>query len=158
MTNAYKTSHPRGPNAILAHAQRLESADGSRVATGRNVKGEGKKPGTFVAVEVWRLKERRDGKLVTVNENCDRAEAQAWIDGAGPDTRPGTSAAVNAALKRMGAAERLVKGRGYCYFTEGEAMDWPTSSVMVNRMSQLTVGEWIEEYKRLKAAHEADKR
>lgn len=70
----------------------------------------------------------------------------------------GTAAGVNARLRKMGVAERLVKGEGYCYFTEGEAMDWPSASVMVYRISDMTVGEWIEEYKRLKAAHEADKR
>ena len=70
----------RGPNALLAHPQRLESPDGSRWATGRNVKrslGDHR----FDAVEVWALKERVNGKAVTVSTHRDKAAAEAWVKG-----------------------------------------------------------------------------
>jgi hypothetical protein len=42
-----------------------------------------------------------------------------------------TPAAVNKILKARGHAERLVRGRGYYYFIDGDASGWFSSSVPV---------------------------
>ena len=76
----WRAGSRRGPNALLAHPQRLESPDGLRWATGRNVKrslGDHR----FDAVEVWALKERVNGKAVTVETHRDKAAAEAWVNG-----------------------------------------------------------------------------
>lgn len=57
-----------------------------------------------------------------------------------------TAATVNAELKRLGFEERLTQGRGYCYFREGRASGWYTSSVPVCYVRDLTLGRWIEEH------------
>ena len=62
---------------------------------------------------------------------------------------------VNAAIKAMGRDERLVAGRGYCYFVEGDAMSWYTSSVPVARISDLSVERWIEELQHFIATADA---
>jgi hypothetical protein len=60
--------------------------------------------------------------------------------------------AINTELARLGYAERLFRGEGYFYFGEGEADGrWPSSSVWVYRLSQLSLDEWIQEYRRLAA-------
>lgn len=68
-----------------------------------------------------------------------------------------TCATVNKALAARGAAERLIKGKGYYYFWEGSAPEWQASSVPVAHISQLSLDEWLAEYESLKAAHEARK-
>jgi len=55
-------------------------------------------------------------------------------------------AEVNKALKARGAAERLVRGRGYYYFCEGSAAGWYSQSVYVYRAADLSVERWLEEY------------
>ncbi len=71
---------------------------------------------------------------------------------------PGTAAKVNKVLRRMGVEERIVQGRGYVYFTEGEAHTWYSSSLPINRINHLTVRQLIEEYVSLKnAGDEASK-
>lgn len=57
---------------------------------------------------------------------------------------------INAALAAKGAAERLFKGNGYFYFSEGSADSWYSASVFVNRLSQLTLKQWLAEYESLK--------
>jgi hypothetical protein len=59
-------------------------------------------------------------------------------------------AQVNAALKAKGIAERLRRGRGYYYFTEGDAMSWYSSSVPVCHADSLTVARWLEELEALR--------
>lgn len=54
---------------------------------------------------------------------------------------------VNAALKREGAAEVLVRGNGYYYFAEGDAHEWPATAIYVNRISQLNLDQWIWEWR-----------
>ncbi|WP_274644204.1 hypothetical protein [Pseudomonas serbica] len=54
-----------------------------------------------------------------------------------------TFAAVNDALAKIGAKERLVKGNGYLYFTGGGAANWSSCSVMVPRLSDYTLDEWL---------------
>lgn len=56
---------------------------------------------------------------------------------------------VNQELKALGAEEVLVKGEGYFYFSEGNSTDWQSSSVMVMTLNQLSLDEWIEEWKSL---------
>lgn len=71
---------------------------------------------------------------------------------------PGTAAKVNKVLRRMGVEERIVQGRGYVYFTEGEAHTWYSSSIPINRINHMTVRQLIEEYVSLKnAGDEASK-
>jgi hypothetical protein len=67
---------------------------------------------------------------------------------------PGTAAKVNKVLRRMGVEERIVQGRGYVYFTEGEAHTWYSSSIPINRINHMTVRQLIEEYVDLKNAGE----
>lgn len=63
---------------------------------------------------------------------------------------PGTVARVNRVLRQLGVEERIVQGRGYVYFAEGDAYSWYSSSVPINHISQMTVRQLIEEYVRLK--------
>lgn len=53
---------------------------------------------------------------------------------------------VNRLIKAMGRKERLVAGRGYCYFTDGNTSSWHQTAVYVNSISQLTVASWMEEF------------
>jgi hypothetical protein len=50
---------------------------------------------------------------------------------------------VNAALKAAGFAEELVRGRGYFYFTGGDAHTGPTSAVPVFHLSAYSVEAWV---------------
>lgn len=54
---------------------------------------------------------------------------------------------VNQELKNLGALEILVKGKDYYYFTEGNAYAWEGCSVMVMRLNDLSLQEWIAEWK-----------
>jgi hypothetical protein len=63
------------------------------------------------------------------------------------------AAAVNRQIREMGRTERLVTGRGYCYFIEGDASAWYTSSVYVPRVSDMTVAEWMDEFNQMVARH-----
>lgn len=54
--------------------------------------------------------------------------------------------AINKALAAKGCGERLVKGNGYWYFAEGKAHFWPSSSVLVYRLNDLTLEQWLEEH------------
>lgn len=56
---------------------------------------------------------------------------------------------VNKALQELGAQEILVKGEGYYYFIEGNSYSWETSSVMVMTLNELSLEEWIAEWKSL---------
>jgi hypothetical protein len=63
-------------------------------------------------------------------------------------TTPVTLRTVNQALRKAGITDELVKGAGYFYFV-GEASNWPKCSVYVYRVNQLTIPQWIEEYRDL---------
>lgn len=77
----YRTSSPRSANAINANPQRLESEDGTRWATGRNVK-RALPGGRYDGVEVWALKDRdENGKARTVATHRSREAAEAWVRG-----------------------------------------------------------------------------
>lgn len=63
---------------------------------------------------------------------------------------PGTVARVNRVLRELGVEERIVQGRGYVYFAEGDAHSWYSSSIPIHHIRQMTVRQLIEEYVRLK--------
>lgn len=56
---------------------------------------------------------------------------------------PATLRAINAALRRAGYAERLVRARGYFYFAGGEAASWPSSGIYTSALGAFTVADWI---------------
>lgn len=60
-----------------------------------------------------------------------------------------TLAAINKALADVPAGEILVKGKDYFYFTDGNAHAWPTCSVYVARLSDLSLTDWIGEWRNL---------
>lgn len=64
---------------------------------------------------------------------------------------------VNAALKEAGANCELVKGTGYYWFDGDDVQLAPSTSVMVNALSQLSVEQWIEEWRDIKAKSDARK-
>jgi len=61
---------------------------------------------------------------------------------------------VNDELARLGRAERLAKGSNYFLFESGEADNWLDRTVGVRTISSLTLKQWIEEFRRLKAVNE----
>lgn len=70
-----------------------------------------------------------------------------------------TRSAINAALGWAGfAGVTLEQGRGYFYFAGGNTARWPETAVYTNRLTALSVDEWIIEAKRLAPAQSrADK-
>lgn len=58
-----------------------------------------------------------------------------------------TLKALNNALSVNGIEDELVKGDGYFYFWGKKASTWYCSSVMVFRLNDLTVEQWIAEYR-----------
>ncbi|WP_225694464.1 hypothetical protein [Pseudomonas savastanoi] len=63
-----------------------------------------------------------------------------------------TLAKVNAALIASGFEEQLQRGAGYFYFAGGTAELWPRTSVMVSRLGDLSVKEWVAEARDYKEA------
>jgi hypothetical protein len=61
---------------------------------------------------------------------------------------------VNDELARRGYHGRLEKGSGYFYFFGGEAADWLDRTVGVRTINSLTLKEWVEEFRRLKALNQ----
>lgn len=53
---------------------------------------------------------------------------------------------VNDALRARGRDESLREGEGYFYFGGGEAVNWLSSSVMIKRISDLTLKQWLKEF------------
>jgi len=58
---------------------------------------------------------------------------------------------INAALVVGGHQERLFRGKGYFYFSDGNTPNWPATSVCVYRLNELTLEQWLEEHASLKA-------
>ena len=56
---------------------------------------------------------------------------------------------VNQELKNLGSQEILVKGKDYYYFAEGNSCFWQSCSIMVMRLNDLSLEEWIHEWKYL---------
>ena len=61
---------------------------------------------------------------------------------------------VNDELARLGHAERLAKASNYFLFESGKADNWLDRTVGVRTISSMTLKQWIEEFKRLKAVNE----
>ena len=53
---------------------------------------------------------------------------------------------VNDALRARGRDESLREGDGYFYFGGGEAVGWLTSTVIVKRISDLTLEQWLQKF------------
>jgi hypothetical protein len=70
-----------------------------------------------------------------------------------PPTRL-TLKTVNDELARLGHPERLAKASNYFLFESGEADNWLDRTVGVRTISSLTLKQWIEEYRRLKAVNQ----
>jgi hypothetical protein len=62
--------------------------------------------------------------------------------------------AVNGELARRGYKAEIAKGSGYFYFRSGEAGDWLDSTVAVRKINDLTLKQWIEEFRRLRALNQ----
>ena len=62
---------------------------------------------------------------------------------------PTTLRTVNTALKQEGISAMLRKGPGYFYFEGTNVGTYRSSSVMVYAVCELTVQQWIEEYREL---------
>jgi len=62
---------------------------------------------------------------------------------------------INDELQRLGASAVLTKGEGYFYFQGGDATDWLDRSVQVATLHSLTLEQWIEQYRELKAKNDA---
>lgn len=61
---------------------------------------------------------------------------------------------INDELARLGYNAELAKGSGHFYFRSGEAADWIDTTVGVRTINSLTLKQWIEEYRRLKALNQ----
>lgn len=59
---------------------------------------------------------------------------------------------VNSAIKKLGGKAELVKGVGYFYFWSDDVSFVDGSSVFVYRINDLSLADWIEEYKSLKVS------
>jgi hypothetical protein len=55
----------------------------------------------------------------------------------------------NDALRARGRDESLREGDGYFYFGGGDAVNWLSSSVMVKKLSDLTLDQWLAEFNAL---------
>lgn len=61
---------------------------------------------------------------------------------------------INDELARLGHTARLEKGAGHFFFHRGEAAGWLDRVVKVRKINSLTLKEWIEEFRRLKALND----
>jgi hypothetical protein len=61
-----------------------------------------------------------------------------------------TLKAINDALAERGENVRLLKGTGYYYFDQGEAVNWLDKTVNSETLSTRTLEQWIDEFERLK--------
>jgi hypothetical protein len=66
-----------------------------------------------------------------------------------PSAYPKSTAQVNAFLKSKNVAERLKRGKGYFYFSEGNSYNWSASGVYVYNIDDMSFQDWYNEYKRL---------
>jgi hypothetical protein len=56
---------------------------------------------------------------------------------------------VNDALRARGRDESLYPGEGYFFFGGSDAVHWLSSSVMVKRISDLTLEQWLAKFDEL---------
>ena len=64
-------------------------------------------------------------------------------------TKPVTRKMVNDALRARGRDESLYPGDGYFFLGGGDAVHWLSSSVMVKRISDLTLEQWLAKFDEL---------
>jgi|LakMenE18May11ns_1017448.scaffolds.fasta_scaffold9959219_4 hypothetical protein len=89
-------------------------------------------------------------KKVEVEENYVKTFEQFVDDGSSRlDSYPKSVAQVNAFLKSKNVEEILNRGKGYFYFSKGRSYDWPSTSVYVYGINDMTFEEWYDEYKKL---------
>jgi hypothetical protein len=55
----------------------------------------------------------------------------------------------NDKLRERGRDESLRQGNAFFYFGGGEAVNWITNSIRVERVSDLTLEQWLEEFYKL---------
>jgi hypothetical protein len=69
-----------------------------------------------------------------------------------PEKKPSrvTRKMVNDALRARGRDESLYPGDGYFFFGGGDAVHWLSSSVMVKKISDLTLDEWLAKFDELR--------
>lgn len=60
---------------------------------------------------------------------------------------------VEKALSEIGANVHIWKGEGYYYFYGPDADHWFDTMVYVSRLNDLTLDQWIEEYRMKKNAN-----
>lgn len=61
---------------------------------------------------------------------------------------------INDQLAKLGYKAELTKGTGYFYFRGGETKEWIDRGVAVRTINSLTLKEWIEEFRRLRALNQ----
>jgi hypothetical protein len=61
---------------------------------------------------------------------------------------------VNDELAKLGYKAELAKGSGYFFFRSGETEDWLDRTVGVRNISALTLKQWVDEFRRLRALNE----
>ena len=57
---------------------------------------------------------------------------------------------INAELAQRGIRALLARGDGYFYFWSGEAADWLERTVRVPNLRDLTIEQWLEQFRILK--------
>jgi hypothetical protein len=69
-----------------------------------------------------------------------------------PEKKPSrvTRKMVNDALRARGRDESLYPGDSYFFFGGGDAVHWLSSSVMVKKISDLTLDEWLAKFDELR--------
>lgn len=58
---------------------------------------------------------------------------------------------INLINKNLPAGYELVRGEGYFYFFGGDSASWEQSGVYVNRLNDLTLEQWLDEFNYLKS-------
>lgn len=61
---------------------------------------------------------------------------------------------VNTEIARRGHNALLEKGTGHFFFHTGEAAGWLDRTVRVRKLNELTLKQWMEEFRRLKELNE----
>ena len=67
-----------------------------------------------------------------------------------PKSNRVTRKMVNDKLRERGRDESLRPGDGHFYFGGGEAVNWLANSVQVERLSDLTLKQWLNEFEKLR--------
>jgi hypothetical protein len=136
MASNIKTRTMRSANAVDAQPDRIESADGQRWATGRNVKGETGTPGVFQTVRIYTLKCRgANGRAVTMKTHASETDARAFCFIAEKPARP---AGVFIEHGEMADILRALHGaRGAMVTGECNARHKPTQALLEEHRRQL---------------------